>query len=87
MKKALLILATAILLTSCTAVNHHLPTNNPAGLWIGIWHGIISPITLIISIFNDKVSVWDTNNNGFLYVAGFLIGAGSLTGWSAKASK
>ena len=47
-----------------------------AGFWKGLWHGLISPITFIISIFSKKVNFYEIHNNGGWYNFGFVIGAG-----------
>lgn len=79
-----------ILLTSCTA-NHveiaQCVTVKPDGFWKGLWHGCISPITFIISLFSDSVEMYSVNNNGGWYNFGFVLGAGILFGGSSKASK
>lgn len=46
----------------------------PAGFWAGLWHGIILPITFIISLFNPKVNIYETNNTGKGYNFGFILG-------------
>ncbi|WFD10463.1 hypothetical protein [Tepidibacter hydrothermalis] len=56
---------------------YKLPDCRPAGFLAGLWHGLILPITFIISIFNPKVRIYETNNRGFLYDLGFVIGIGS----------
>lgn len=48
------------------------------GFWNGLWHGIIAPIDLIAMIWREDVSVFATNNNGFWYAFGFVLGSG---GW------
>jgi hypothetical protein len=45
-----------------------------AGFWLGLWHGIIAPITFIISLFSDTVEMYDVHNNGGWYNFGFLLG-------------
>jgi hypothetical protein len=45
-----------------------------AGILLGIWHGVISPITLIISFLNPNVQMYEVHNNGGQYNLGFLIG-------------
>ena len=40
----------------------------------GLWHGIIAPITLIISFFNSDVHMYEVHNAGSEYDLGFLIG-------------
>src|ERR1035438_9591703 len=39
----------------------------PAGFWGGLWHGIIAPITFLVSLFVSGVSIYETNNNGRWY--------------------
>lgn len=50
------------------------------GFWNGLWHGLISVITFIISLFNDNVDVYAVNNNGGWYDFGFMLGVSGLTG-------
>jgi hypothetical protein len=45
-----------------------------AGFWLGLWHGIIAPITFIVSLFSDTVEMYDVHNNGGWYNFGFLLG-------------
>jgi hypothetical protein len=47
-----------------------------AGFWLGVWHGLIAPITFIVSVFSDKVSIYDVHNSGNWYNFGFVLGAG-----------
>lgn len=45
-----------------------------AGFWNGLWHGIIAPVTFIISLFSDNVEMYEVHNNGGWYNFGFLFG-------------
>lgn len=45
-----------------------------AGFWRGLWHGIISPVTFIISLFSDSVHFYEVHNSGNWYNLGFFIG-------------
>ena len=54
-----------------------------AGFWRGLWHGLISPITFIISLFSTKVGIYEAHNNGGWYNFGFLVGMFSFHGGSA----
>jgi hypothetical protein len=47
-----------------------------AGFWMGLWHGLISPITFIISVFSKSVRFYEVHNNGTWYNFGFVLGAG-----------
>ncbi len=57
-----------------------------AGFWKGLWHGLIAPITFIISIFNKNVRFYEVHNSGSWYNFGFVLGAGlflngGILGW------
>ncbi len=57
-----------------------------AGFWQGLWHGIIAPVTFVISLFSDTVHVFETHNNGNWYVFGFLLGLTAVWGGGGRAS-
>ena len=48
--------------------------NHIAGFFTGLFHGIISPGTLLVSFFNADVQMYEVHNNGNLYNLGFLLG-------------
>ncbi len=91
MKKAIMIILAAALvfiLAGCAAgPNPSLDKPNPEGkvanFWTGLWHGFISPVTFFISLFNKNVNIYEVNNNGGWYNAGFLIGASAILGGGA----
>jgi len=58
-----------------------------AGFWLGLWQGIIIPITFIISLFSDTVSIYEVHNNGGWYDFGFVIGAGFFLGGSGAGTR
>src|SRR5687768_5844942 len=45
-----------------------------AGVVQGLWHGIIAPVTLVMSFFNEAVQMYEVHNNGRQYNLGFLLG-------------
>lgn len=47
---------------------------DPAGFWLGLWHGLILPITWIVSLFTDTVTPYEVFNNGNWYDFGFVCG-------------
>jgi hypothetical protein len=47
-----------------------------AGFWLGLWHGLISPVTFVISLFRRSVRLYEVHNNGGWYNFGFVLGAG-----------
>jgi len=78
--KLLVLIPLLLLLTSCAAGDAQFTPESPAGFWYGLWHGIISFISLIIHIFNDNVTVYEINNTGGWYDFGFLLGVISIWG-------
>jgi hypothetical protein len=50
-----------ILLASCAAgpntAASAVPADQLAGFWPGLWHGLISPIAFIVSLFNPNVGI------------------------------
>ncbi len=56
------------------------PDARPAGFLGGLWHGMIAPITFIVSLFTSDVSIYETNNNGRWYEFGFMLGIGAYAG-------
>ena len=56
------------------------PGAGPAGFWAGFWHGIISPITFLVSLFTPNVRIYETNNRGRWYDFGFIIGVSGAFG-------
>jgi hypothetical protein len=48
--------------------------NHVAGILLGIWHGVISPVTLVFSFMNPHVQMYEVHNDGSQYNLGFLIG-------------
>jgi hypothetical protein len=45
-----------------------------AGLGQGLWQGLIAPITLVSSFFNENMQMYEVHNNGNEYNLGFLLG-------------
>ena len=56
------------------SVNEPAANGVVAGVVKGLWHGIIAPVTLIMSFFNDAVQMYEVHNNGREYNLGFLLG-------------
>ena len=45
-----------------------------AGVLQGLWHGLIAPVTLIMSFFNENVQMYEVHNDGKEYNLGYLRG-------------
>lgn len=48
------------------------------GFWYGLWHGMIIPISFIVSLLDSDVAIYAIYNNGCWYDFGFALGCGSL---------
>lgn len=74
-----------VAVAGCTAGPNELE-NSPdeeekvAGFWQGLWHGIIAPITFVVSLFSDSVGMYEAHNNGGWYNFGFLLGMSIILG-------
>lgn len=89
---AALLGAAALVITGCAAGPNTVAgtadaQGDLAGFWMGLWHGCISFITFIISLFNDKVNVYEIHNKGALYNLGFILGCMIAYGGSGGAAK
>ncbi|MBO1753140.1 hypothetical protein J4G33_15120 [Actinotalea sp. BY-33] len=62
-------------------------TTSPAGFWRGLWHGVIAPVTFVVSLFSDGVGIYEVHNNGGWYDAGFLLGLSAVFGGGAGSSQ
>jgi hypothetical protein len=87
---ALPLTCTALLLAACAAGPNELVDTgpDPAGFWLGLWQGLISPITFIVSLLTPNVSVYEVQNNGNWYDFGFMLGvacAFGSGGWGGTA--
>jgi hypothetical protein len=88
----LVFLALTVLLAACAAgANGQLGTPDAqgtiAGFWLGLWHGMIAPISFIISLFTREVRVYEVHNVGRLYDFGFIFGLMISLGGGGRASR
>ena len=77
----IVILAAALVLVSCAPGPNSVEKTpaaggQPAGFLLGLWHGFISPVTFVISVFTRNVRFYEVHNNGTWYNFGFVLGAG-----------
>ena len=87
-----IIILTMLLLASCVAGPN--PTvdvpdaeGKSAGFWSGLWHGVISPITFVISLFSDNVNIYEVHNSGNWYDFGFMLGLCIIFGGGASGTR
>ena len=84
--KLLALIPLMFLLASCAAGDIQFTSESPAGFLFGLWHGVISFISLIIHLFNDSVTVYELNNTGGWYDFGFLLGVICIWGGGSHMS-
>ena len=79
---ALLLIGALLLLGACAAGPNELADTgpDPAGFWLGLWQGLISPITFIVSLFTSSVNIYEVQNNGNWYDFGFMLGVACALG-------
>ncbi|WP_372595456.1 hypothetical protein [Actinotalea sp.] len=75
----LMLAAMLLLLAACAAGGNELVgtagvERDPVGFWWGLWHGLIVPITFLVSLFTDTVNIYEVHNAGNWYDAGFVLG-------------
>lgn len=89
----LVLLVGALLLSACAAGTNPAAgtvgaeAGDPAGFWLGLWHGAIAPITFVISLFTDAVNVYEVHNSGNWYDGGFMLGLTISVGGSGASSR
>jgi hypothetical protein len=77
---ALTILVASHFLLGCAAgpnFEKGVPTDDGslAGFWLGLWQGLIVPVTFFVSLFSSRVNIYEIHNSGGLYNFGFLLGS------------
>jgi len=86
-RTALLLVLVALLLAGCAAAaNDAVGTGTQSGFWLGLWHGSISPITFIVSLFDDDIAIYEVRNSGHWYDFGFVLGASIAFSSAARSS-
>ncbi|MBY5162780.1 hypothetical protein KR546_09835 [Nitriliruptoria bacterium AS10] len=88
---ALALLVGAVALAGCAPganpdVGVASATGEVAGFWLGLWQGVIAPVTFVISLFSDGVGIYEVHNNGGWYDFGYVLGLGMIVGGGSAAS-
>lgn len=91
------LLGAVLVLAGCTANSNPLGgtpadamccteiAGSSAGFWLGLWHGLIAPVTFVVSLLSSSTALYEVHNNGGWYNAGFLLGLMSVFGGSGEA--
>jgi hypothetical protein len=89
LKSSFSFLAIIVLFSSCAEVANieGCVTAEPYGFFFGLWHGVIAPVSFVLSVFFEDIAMYAVNNTGGWYDFGFVLGAGILFGGGGKASK
>ena len=82
-KLILVLVFVLFFISACMPGGGHNTINEPAGFFMGIWHGWIAPVSLIAGLFNPGIRVYEVNNVGWWYDLGFymaiIAGFGSVS--------
>jgi hypothetical protein len=86
------VLCALLLGSGCAPSSHSISvvtdtTGDPAGFFLGLWHGFIMLVTFVISLFDGDVAVYEVHNTGKLYDLGFVLGAMCMFGSSGHRAK
>ena len=85
---AICALILVLMITGSCAAGSNQNINSPndegkvAGFWLGLWHGIIAPVTFIVSLFTANVNIYEVHNNGIWYNLGYILGLMIILGGS-----
>jgi hypothetical protein len=69
-----------VVLDACAATQTVPLERAGPGFWLGLWHGLIAPITFIISLFGNNLRIYAFPNAGLWYDFGFMLGIGGFSG-------
>lgn len=58
-----------------------------AGFLYGLWHGFITPVTFIVSLFSDSVGIYEVDNSGGWYDFGYVLGLSAIFSGGGAASR
>ena len=92
-----IVIATFLLIVITGCAHHFSPDAiaEPYGIFSGIWHGLIFPLTLLVNIlswivsligisFLDDIQIIGRPNTGLWYYVGFVIGLSSSASASSQ---
>ncbi len=62
-----------LVVSSCMPGSGYSTVKSPAGFFTGVWHGWIAPISLVWSLFDHSIRIYEPINTGWWYDFGFYI--------------
>jgi hypothetical protein len=69
----IILVALSVALAGCFPSGDSHLLREPAGFLMGIWHGWIAPLSLIVGLFDHDVRIYEVNNTGWWYDFGYYI--------------
>ena len=76
-----------VVLSGCVPGDGASSQTKLAGFFTGVWHGWIAPFSLIYSIFNRGIRIYEVYNTGFWYDLGYYMAIISGFGGLAMSRK
>lgn len=76
-----------LLLSGCVPGDGSKTPDDPAGFFSGVWHGWIALFSLIYSLFNSRIGIYEVYNTGFWYDLGYYMAIVSGFGGLSLARK
>lgn len=70
---SILLFAVLFSVTACLPGDGKATVASPAHFLWGVWHGWLAPLSLVISIFDDNIRIYEVLNTGFWYDLGFYM--------------
>ena len=84
---AALIVTVLLGTAGCIAGDGKYSEEKPANFWSGLFHGVIGPVTLFISLFTGNIDMYEKFNVGWGYDAGFFLGLAIVLGGGASSRR
>lgn len=85
----MLLVVVVLALTSCAAGANEAAGGRgaDAGFLYGLWHGFITPVTFLVSLFSDSVGIYEVDNDGAWYDFGYVLGLSVIFSGGGAASR
>ncbi len=68
-----LIVVAAVATAACLPGTPQATRSGPPGFLVGIWHGWIAPLSLVLGFLNPGIRIYEARNAGWAYDCGFYI--------------
>lgn len=69
----IMIVLVTVVVSGCIPGDGKASADNTAGFFWGVWHGWLAPLSLIISIFNRDIRIYEVYNSGWWYDFGYYM--------------